>query len=342
LQKYPFFAIQIVKLYQNMGINYLWEIPLALLSFLGYKIAKFIIGNIYTIYLSIEGKIASHWRVVSQALIDAPLSLPVLMTKAPRWNTHAIISTLGPFAVQEYLEIDLLSPCNSAQSWIAIFYSFPDYQTVMTIEGETRQKMEQWQKIALKTGKYTIGLRYYNFHSENLILPAVKIDGRDWTEVTQITAESNSFYDHLLDRSNWFYLCLHYYIFTILKLRQYLPESFIANEYLPVGATDTFFAYDYLSKGKKLQIQVFPSFFNDYELYLTFYNRASFPVAWLKLDPTSLTTEKFIYDKHQENLSYLIRIRHKQLAAKDFLHRLSAIYANDENWQYLEIQAKKS
>jgi hypothetical protein len=317
-------------------INYLWEIPLAFLSFVFYKIAKFLIGNLYTIYLALNRKIANRWRVISQELIDSPLSLPVLMTKAPRWNTHAIIGTLGPFTVNDCLELDLASAGNSAGSWIAIFYSFPEYQTITTIESEKITTDDRWYKLKLKQGKYTIGLRYYNTKQE-LILPAIEIDGNDFTPVTKIQSNANNFYDKLANRSNWLYLALHYYIFTILKLRRYLPESLIKAEYLPVGATDTFFAYDYLAKDKQLQIKLFADFFTDYELYLTLYDRASFPVAWLNLDRSMVKDDRFIYDKHQNNLSYLIRIRHKKLAASDFLDSISAVYNYDDRCQYLTI-----
>jgi Family of unknown function (DUF6208) len=320
----------------NFTISYLWEIPLALFSFVFYKIAKFIIGNLYTIYLAINCKIGSRWQVLSQELIDSPLSLPVLMTKAPRWNTHATIGTLGPFLVGEYLELDLVAAGNSADSWIAIFYSFPQYQTIATIESEKIKTDDTWYKINLKSGKYTIGLRYYNTKNE-LVLPAIKIDDLECTEATKILPNINSFYEKLARYSSWFYLAMHYYIFTILRLRQYLPESFVKYEYLPVGATDTFFAYDYLDRRKKLQIQFPPEFLVEYELYLTFYNRSSFPVAWFKLDKLNTSEDIFIYKKHQENLSYLIRIRHKKLAATDFLDRLSATYNYDEGCQYLNI-----
>ena len=71
-----------------------WEIPLALLSLLFYKVMKFIIGNLFTIYLAVNKNKASQWRVLSQETLDSALSLPVLMTKGPRWNTHARINCL--------------------------------------------------------------------------------------------------------------------------------------------------------------------------------------------------------------------------------------------------------
>ena len=61
----------------------MWEIPLALLSLLFNKVMKFAIGNLFTVYLALNKKKASQWRVLSEKMINAPLILPVLMTKGP-------------------------------------------------------------------------------------------------------------------------------------------------------------------------------------------------------------------------------------------------------------------
>ena len=76
----------------------------------------------------------------------------VLMTKAPRWNTHAIIGTLGPFMVENDLSLEVASANNSAKSWFAIFYSFPNYDTIDTIASKV-DNQEQWQSIKLKKRK---------------------------------------------------------------------------------------------------------------------------------------------------------------------------------------------
>ncbi len=140
----------------------LWEIPLALTSFVFYKVMKFVIGNLFTVYLAVDKKKALQWRVLSQKTINAPLVLPVLMTKGPRWNTHAIIGTLGPFAVQETIEIDVATANQSSRSWIAVVYSFPGYKTITSIESEKIDSDLPWHTIELPTGKYSLGVRYYN------------------------------------------------------------------------------------------------------------------------------------------------------------------------------------
>ena len=221
------------------SIFWLFEIPLALLSFIFYKIMKFLIGIVFTIYLAVNKEKASQWRFFSQKMIAAPLILPVLMTKGPRWNTHAVIGTLGPFLVEKEFALDLESANNSAGSWIAVVYSFPGYKTITSLESNKIKTQGKWYSVSLKPGKYTLAIRYYN-RAEKLQLPAIKVDGKNFVDSQLMPSDVNSFYRDLINSKNWFYSSLHYYIFTILKLRNTLPESFIRGEYLLVGAPDTF------------------------------------------------------------------------------------------------------
>jgi Family of unknown function (DUF6208) len=304
-------------------ISLIGEIPLALLSFIFYKVMKFIIGNLYTIYLSRDREKANRWRVLSQELIDSPLSLPVLMTKGPRWNTHAIIGTLGPFTVRNYLELDVISANNSARSWIAIFYNFPGYETIDTIESSQVNSNHEWHKILLKPGKYTIGLRYYE-RFERVDLPAIKIDDRDFVAATNVPANVNNFYSDLAKKTNWFYFCLHYYIFTILKLKNWLPESFIKNEYLPVGATDTDFIYNFLEREQDLKININSSIFKNYLVYFTLYNRASLPLQSMSIE----REETLVYRSDRAGF-YLLRLRPKSTSEK-------LIDKENINWQIFD------
>ena len=285
------------------NLSFLGEIPLAVLSFLFYKITKFIIGNLFTIYLAINKDKASQWRVLSQETIDSPLTLPVLMTKGPRWNTHAIIGTLGPFSVNESIAIDLESANNSAQSWIAVVYSFPSYKTVTSIKYDDIETINKWYSLELKSGKYSLGLRYYN-RLDMINLPAIKVDERELVSTEPIPQDINDFYYDLIKAKNWFYSSLHYYIFTILKFRKWLPESFVRKEYLPVGAPDTFFAYNYVDKGQSLEIDFTAEIINNFDIYFTLYDRSSLPLSWCQIK-----SERYTLPAGDNQGYYLLRIR---------------------------------
>ncbi len=288
------------------------EIPLAILSFLFAKINKFLIGNLYYVYLTINKNKANQWRVIDNNLVASNLNLAVLMTKAPRWNTHAIIGTLGPFSLENTLNLDSKSANDSTKSWIAIFYDFPNYKTISTIESNQINSANDWQSIQLPKGKYTIGLRYYNY-SQNLVLPAVKIDGKIFTVAKKIPSDSNQFYHKLMERKNFYFLALHYYIYTILKLRKYLPESFVEKEFLPVGATDTQFFYDSLDIGESLHIEIDQLTLLKYDTYITVYDRSSLPVSWFQITDLISKTKPF----HGKSY-YLIRVKSDNISQDKF------------------------
>ncbi|MBE9168800.1 hypothetical protein IQ238_15210 [Pleurocapsales cyanobacterium LEGE 06147] len=288
-------------------IALIWEIPLALLSFVFYKVMKLIIGNLYILYLAIAREKASQWRVLSQETLKSPLSLPVLMTKGPRWNTHAIIGTLGPFQVKKSIFLDIESANNSASSWIAVVYSFPDYQTITSLESEKVNLENKWHFLEVEPGKYTLGLRYYNW-CERVNLPAIKVDDRELVAPINVPTNVNNFYASLIQKKNWFYLSLHYYIFILLKLRKWLPESFVRKEYLPVGAPNTCFFYDYLERGQSLEVDLSLPVLNSYDIYFTLYDRSSLPLTWCQLKQEIST-----FEPTKSNGYYLFRIRAKKL-----------------------------
>ncbi|MEO0836697.1 MAG: DUF6208 family protein [Cyanobacteria bacterium J06642_3] len=312
----------------------LWEIPLALLSLLFNKVMKLAIGILFTIYLALNKKKASQWRVLSQKMINAPLILPVLMTKGPRWNTHAVIGTLGPFKVSETIAIDLETANKSSRSWIAVVYSFPGYQTVASVESERISTDSSWHILKLPAGRYSLGVRYYN-RNDTIDYPAIKVDDLLFVESYNVPQDINSYYDNLIEAKNWFYSGLHYYIFTLLKLRQYLPESFIRREYLPVGAPATHFAYNYLDKQQALKIETTPEIIEQFDIYFTLYDRSSLPVTWC-----IITESKYALAPQERQGYYLLRVRPKPDFFDTKLQVYSEISQLEELSQQLNISSQ--
>ncbi|MBR8829851.1 MAG: hypothetical protein Cpurp_01460 [Chlorogloea purpurea SAG 13.99] len=270
---------------------------------------KFLIGIIYTLFLILNRQKASQWRVLSAETLESFLGFPVLMTKGPRWNTHAIIGTLGPFYVKEKLTVNLRNLQQSARSWIFVVYSFPLYTTVTNLDSNAIQSGEEWYSITLPSGFYTVGLRYYD-RTPPIHLPTVKVDGEIFTHSATVSPDVNNFYAGLIQNKNIFYLALHYYIFTILKYRKSLPASFIRGEYLPVGAPDTEFLYNYLSKGQSLQIEIEPGILEHYYVFFNIYDRSSLPLSWCQILDTHHVTQPI-----PNNGYYLFRLRPKSASA---------------------------
>ena len=283
--------------------NFIWQIPLALLSFIFNKVMKFIIGNVYTIYLAINKKQASTWRVLSAETLKSPLSFPVLMTKAPRWNNHAIIGTLGPFKVKDSLGVNLETIKKSAPSWIFVVYSFPGFRTITNLDSNDVQATDEWISIPLKSGSYTLGLRYYHWF-DRVTLPTIKVDNIIYTESQLVDAKVNQFYENLLDKKNFFYSALHYYIYILLLYRKYIPESFLKREFLPVGAPDTDFFYGYLHQGQSLRLQIDKPILENYDIFLSLYDHSSLPIMGCEVKESGYGT-----NPNPNNGYYLLRIR---------------------------------
>lgn len=317
-------------------IFWLWEIPLALLSFGFYKVMKFIIGNLFTVYLAINKKKASQWRVLSQKTIDAPLVLPVLMTKGPRWNTHAIIGTLGPFAVKKTIEIDVTTANKSSRSWIAVVYSFPSYKTITSIESEKINPDLSWETIKLSPGKYSLGVRYYN-RLDTINYPAIKVDDKLYVDKYHVPNNINDYYHDLIQAKNWFYSSLHYYIFTILKLRNYLPESFVRREYLPVGAPATHFAYNYLESQQALQIEIAAEIIQQFDVYFTLYDRSSLPLSWC-----IITEPEYSLSPQDIKGYFLLRVRPKPEYCETDTKVESQLIAIDSSIQHWQVCGRSS
>ena len=302
-------------------MHWIWELPLAIASWLFFRVMKFIIGNLYTLFLLINREKSQQWRVFSPAVLDAALSLPVLMTKGPRWNTHAVIGTAGPIKVEKRLSLNLQTIQASAGSWTAAIYSYPGYRTVGNLGTlQVTDKNAEWESIDLPSGYYTIGLRYYDRQS-SFTMPVVQADGGDAIPAQPVDPAVNQVYKTLKERDSWFYRSLHYYVYTILRLQQWLPASWIRSEFLPVGAPETRFEYGAIAHHQSLNISLNSTLIEQYNIYLTRYNRASFPLDWAQLrEPT--------YDAPMaEDGFYLLRIRPKHPGAKIF----------QDNWLTIKV-----
>ena len=313
------------------NLSLLWEIPLALLSFIFYKVMKLVIGNLFTVYLAINTKKASQWRVLSQKMIEAPLVLPVLMTKGPRWNTHAVIGTLGPFSVEESIAIDINTANNSSRSWIAVVYSFPGYKTVTSIESEKINSDNNWHTVKLAPGKYSLGVRYYN-RTEAISYPAIKVDDNLFVDAYSVPSNVNDYYYDLIKAKNWFFSSLHYYIFTILKLRNYLPESFVRGEYLPVGAPATHFAYNYLESQQALKIAIALPIIEQFDVYFTFYDRSSLPLSWC-----IITEPEYLFLPQEHQGYFLLRVRPKPEYVNTAIAVKSALIESERSIQHWQL-----
>jgi hypothetical protein len=302
-------------------VRAVWQIPLAFGSWLFFHWMKFVLGRLYTFALSRMTSEAREWKVFSEGTISRPFVLPIIATKGPRWNTHAVIITAGPLEVTQTLSFKVATATASAASWSIVLYANPGYETVTSIESFRIPEAEQWHEVNLAPGKYSINVRYYGLH-DRALAPEVKADGVEIIRAMEVPPDSNNFYQNLRRRDNGFYACLHYYVFHMLRLRKWLPDSFVRREFLPVGDPGTIFRYGLICFDECLDIESRQELLQDYNIYLTLYTRSSFPTDSTIIGEPSYRTAPASTDGF-----FLLRIRRKGSIAREY----------DENW--MRVQA---
>jgi hypothetical protein len=253
-----------------------------------------------------------RWRLVSGETLKMKIALPAIMTAGPRWNTHAIIATAGPLHIREVIEIDAATANRSATSWSVVVCTFPGMKTITNLSSGSETSANAVLGVTLKPGRYWMGLRYYRV-AEDVTLPLVRIDGKDAIPSLRISPQTNSFYKNLVGKSSFFYLCLHYYVWTMLLYRNFLPARTVERHYLPLGNPDTEFFFGTIRATEALRIVLKPEILTSYEVYLTFYSRASFPVSW-----QVLLHEETMTQPVDRPCSYLVRVRKSRPSADPF------------------------
>jgi hypothetical protein len=221
---------------------------------------------------------ALDWHTLSEALRQR-LALPYIMVTGPRWNPHALISRVGPFQVQISLRVKVDTAHQSAQMWTLIISQAEDLSPVAVVDASDVAREEVWYEQVLPPGRYLAVLRYYEWTATPR-LPEMTIDHQRRIPERAVPPNENDYVSSLREKDGIFYACLHYYVLEMLRLRRYLPTSLVRREYLPVGNPETVFAYGDLRRGQGLEIRSSQGIPQGHRLYLTIYDRSSFPVSW--------------------------------------------------------------
>ena len=299
---------------QIRRFDFAWEIPLALMSFVFYRITRFCVQRLIHLSAIVSTAQSRRWRVFCAQEARSPLNLLAVMTSGPRLNTHAIVATVGPLHVKRTLRIHVVAAARSAMSWTVVVYTAPSHRTVASIGSLGTPRCEPWQTITLPPGRYRLALRYYQW-SDRVELPAVAVDGIEAVPARVVPANVNDFYNDLGKRSNFLYLCLHYYAGTLLRYRTLLPRSLVEREYLPVGNPETTFYYGFLSSREALALDLDARLLKTHDVYFTLYNLASFPVQWY-----ALTKRQHITSPSACDGTYLIRVHRRAQSPEPFAY----------------------
>ena len=278
------------------------ELPLAIASFCAFRAVKLAVTQLLRLQAARFNRDGFRWSVLCGEAIRSPLTLAIPMTKGPRWNPHALIASAGPFRAETALAINRRQADAASGSWTMVIYRYPSIETAALLTSTSKESGE-WLSQPVPPGRYTLGLRYYDPHPPAR-LPAARVDGRDVLPALTAPSEPNGFYATLAQRTNWFYTALHFHVLTMLRWADRLPAGFVRAQYLPVGDPGTFFDYGPIAPGQALTCEFAANLLQDYRLYFTQYNRASFPVFW-----TEMTASPFVTPPAAAAGYYLVRLR---------------------------------
>ena len=264
-----------------LSLVVIWELPLAALSLLFHRTIKFVVIRLGLRHYRVNPGAFMRWRVLSRDYLESPHSLARYMLVGPRWNTHAIVATAGPFRVERTVSMDLGALIRSAQYWAVGAKHFPSFEDEAQVGSLTHAAAESLT-LELPPGDYYIACRYYLW-SDKPVFPAVCVDGQERAQAVEISSDVNEFYQDLQQRSTAFYLCVHYYVHALVKWRRLFSEAWIRRELLPVGNQETRFHYGVLRKGEGLEFRIDPAMLETHRVYCTVYDRASFPFLWFEI-----------------------------------------------------------
>jgi hypothetical protein len=282
------------------------ELAAAPLSFLLYRATRLLVQRLVQLDSRRHATRPARWQTLDGSAVARPFNLLALMTSAPRWNTHALIALAGPLPVRRTLRIHAGIAATSAPSWSLVVHAEPTHRIAASIGSANTPSQGSWRSVDLPPGRYRLALRYYRC-GDHVVLPAIEVDGVPVVDPFTVPADTNDFYHDLYHGlgtgSRLLYLCLHSYACTMLRYRRWLPHSFVEREYLPAGNPQTTFRYGFWPFGTRLDIDLADGLLANHDVYLTAYNRASFPIMWYPLTDSGHTTAP-----NPVSGSYLIRV----------------------------------
>jgi hypothetical protein len=285
-----------------------WELPLAIPSFLFYKTMRFTMRRLVVLNARVNRKKAFEWGVLSAESVNLTLALPAIMTTGPRWNTHAIIAASGPFHVRQSISFDVGELTASAGAWTVVFNRFPDQKLITKLGSEDGPFDTRRVTISLPAGHYNVLVRLYHC-ADAIRLPDLDIDGASAVAGRHVDPRSNDFYRDLGRRRNWFYLCLHYYISTLIRLGR--PRRLVESELLPMGNPETRFVWGAVRRGESLKMSIEQPVLTTHDIYFTLYTRDSFPADWY-----AIREREHVTAPARESGFYLIRAQRKSRSAQ--------------------------
>jgi Family of unknown function (DUF6208) len=263
------------------------ELPLALASYGVFRAARAAATGLF--HLRTRSVRAKAWQLISEDMIRSDFYLTLLVARAPRWNPHAIAGNAGPFPVRRSVEFDVATLVDSSELWTAILYRHPEFEPVAVFGTPDLKPGQRRQRFEVDSGQYTLNLRYQNWKPQ-VRFPRVLVDGTECIPARVASADNARFFALLRERANAIHAVMQFHSYSLLYFQRWLPSDWIDRLFLPVGNPQTTFRYGTLEQGQALRLRVPETTLESHAVYVTLYDRASFPTHWLTVEGSDVVT----------------------------------------------------
>lgn len=250
----------------------------------------------------------ASWTTLD-ALTQLPLGVPYMMVTGPRWNTHARIASAGPFHAERRIVVDVdgLAEAN----WYVVLHRLPTNEMLQWAD-HTQSDADATVTFDVDPGTYLLVARLYPT-GRPASFPPVHVDGgatsvpsRDAGVIRQPQVASQ------FHRRSLFYDALHHHVFFALHHRRHFDTATVRRQYLPVGNPGTQFRYGAVRPGEAVEVTWTDAVEAQYRLFLSAYNRSSFPIYSAPLTPeataTSRASRRIATTPFDAAATYLLRV----------------------------------
>jgi hypothetical protein len=235
-----------------------------------------------------DPKSFSFWQVNSRECLQTPLQLLRVMMVGPRWNTAAVCGSAGPFRVERKLRLQIAPTSRSAAFWSMMIFRPSNLARAQYVSSLSVPPDQEQLELELAPGDYFINMRCYRC-ADPVVFPRIEIDGGGVIDPVRVSPDVNEFHAQLPRFGTTFYRALNYHVWALVKWHKQLPERWVRKQLLPVGDPGTRFEFGLLAAGESLAFTIEPGVLEDYGVYLTAYDRASFPVQWYEASQSHFT-----------------------------------------------------
>mmetsp|Transcript_5877 Transcript_5877/g.12097 ORF Transcript_5877/g.12097 Transcript_5877/m.12097 type:complete len:393 (+) Transcript_5877:295-1473(+) len=264
------------------------ELPAALLSFVVFKIAKYLFSR----PIDEAPGWGSPYGAITVWNDREPYKLIARAVLMPRWQTRALTARTA-LKVNDGFEIDVGALANPTLSWSCLVQTSAG-APVASLCGDGRPTAStEWVRVPLEAGDYVVYLRCYTEkpNPKDVPLPAIRL-GADATPVVAATSGSIDLdgeleLEKLAPYQIPFLRAVHFHIYPMIAWGQLLPPSLLNRTVLD-DEPEPAIAFGTISAGCAMVISLKEEAVAEFHVvHVTIYNRHSFPVNYFDLPLTS-------------------------------------------------------